>query len=80
MLLFGGLFFGMFVLFGFNAALGVIGLIAWLAVPAILRSKALDAASGHGDRILAKFIVPLVVVAEAFLILMTVFFWTDIFF
>lgn len=55
----GGLF-GIVFLFGINVALGIVGIVAWLFIPTMMRGKALDAANGPIDRVIAKYILPVV--------------------
>lgn len=55
----GGLF-GIVFLFGINIALGIVGIVVWLFIPTMMRSKALDAANGPIDKVIAKYILPVV--------------------
>ena len=72
----GGLLFLDVILFGIQTILGIIGIILTLIIPGALLTKAKNEASGVLDRILAKFIAPILIIVVGFFALMSIFFWT----
>ena len=72
----GGLLFLDVILFGIQTILGIIGVILTLIIPGALLTKAKNEASGVLDRILAKFIAPILIIVVGFFALMSIFFWT----
>lgn len=47
-------------MFAYNIILGIAGVIFWGMINATLLSKAADAATGFFDRLLAKYVVPII--------------------
>ena len=74
-LLAGGLLVLDVVLFGIQTILGIIGIVLILVVPGALLRKAIREASGVLDRIIAKFIAPILIVAVGFFTIMYIFVW-----
>lgn len=66
--------FATVALFKMNLLLGILGIVM-LIFPAILQRKALDEAEGLLDKLLAKYIVPVLIVVLGFLAIMSVGFW-----
>ena len=54
------LLFGVAFLFSINVVLGFVGVVLWIVIPMKIRNKAVDEASGVFDKILAKYIVPII--------------------
>ena len=71
----GALLFLDVILFGFNAILGIIGIILLLVVPGALLNKAKNKADGVLDRILAKYIAPALIIVVGFFTLMYILVW-----
>ena len=61
-------------LFKSNFLMGMIGVVL-LVIPGMLHRKALDEAGGRFDKILAKYVVPLLAVAVGFLTIMSIALW-----
>ena len=59
-LLFFGLLVGSLILFGINAVLGIVGIVVMLAVTSLLIQKAVASANGLIDKLIAKIVVPVV--------------------
>lgn len=74
LLLFIGAVLGIIFLFKFNILLGFAGIVL-LIIPAILQRKALDAADGIVDKVIAKFIVPTLFLIITFLAIMSIALW-----
>ena len=68
-----GMLFGTIVLFGINVILGIVGVIIMLVVPSSLIGKAVTSAAGVLDKLVAKVIVPIVIILGTGAILLGVF-------
>ena len=66
--------FGDVMLFKTNIAFGFLGILL-LLIPAMFQRKALVEANGGFDKILAKFIVPILAVLAVFGAIMAIAFW-----
>ena len=66
--------FGDVMLFKTNIAFGFLGILL-LLIPAMFQRKALSEANGGFDKILAKFIVPILAVLAVFGAIMAIAFW-----
>lgn len=73
-LLFWGFLILALVLFGFNVVLGIIGIVLTLTIPPILMRRALASSKGILDKMIAKFIVPILYLVGLAAILLTYFF------
>lgn len=73
-LLFWGFLIVTLVLFGFNVVLGIIGIVLTLTIPPILMRRALSSSNGILDKIIAKFVVPILYLVGLAAILLTYFF------
>ena len=70
-----GLLFADVFLFGLNAVLGIVGIVLILVIPGVLIRKAINEANGVLDKIIAKFIAPILIVIAGFFTIMAIFFW-----
>ena len=62
-LVFGGLLFvTVFILFGLGAILGIIGIIVTVVVTSALTGAAIKSSQGFIDKLLAKVVVPIVII------------------
>ena len=75
MILAGGLLFLDVILFGIQTILGIIGIVLILVVPGALLRKAARNANGVLDRIIARFIAPLLILVVGFFTIMYIFVW-----
>lgn len=73
-----GTIFAIAFLFSFTLIAGIAGIVL-LIFPVILQRKAVSSATGILDKLIAKIIVPILCVVLAFLAIMGVAFWIDIF-
>lgn len=73
-LLFVGVVFAIVFLFKFHFLLGIAGFVL-LIIPELVRRKAISASYGFFDKLIAKFVVPVLFVAGAFLAIMAIGFW-----
>ena len=73
-ILFAGVLVGIILLFKTHFMFVILGVLLF-AFPVILRNKAMDAASGTIDKIIAKYIVPILAVVLAFFAIMSMAFW-----
>lgn len=69
--------FAIVFLFKFMIIAGIAGIVL-LIFPAILQRKALSEATGIIDKLIAKFIVPVLFVVLAFLAIMAIGFWIQL--
>ena len=74
-LLAGGLLVADVVLFGIATILGIVGIVLILIVPGILLRKARNEASGVLDKIIAKFIAPILILVVGAFTILGIFFW-----
>lgn len=74
-LLFCGLLVGIVYLFRIETILGIIGIVLLLVFPGMLYRKAISEASGVVDRLLAKFITPVLVAVLGVGIILSMMFW-----
>ena len=77
-ILFGGMVFLIVYMFKFYLVAGIAGILL-LAIPEIVRRKALDAADGVIDKLLAKYIVPVLFVLMTLASILGVGFWLNLF-
>ena len=73
-ILFAGVLVGIVFLFKTNALMVLIGIVAF-AIPVVVQKKAIDAASGRLDGIIAKFVVPALAILMTFFMIMSIAFW-----
>ena len=71
---FAALLVGIVFLFKFNILIGFAGIVL-LLIPAKLQRVALEESSGTFDKVLAKYIVPVLAVAITVLAIMSVALW-----
>lgn len=76
-LLFVGVVFATVFMFKTSILLGILGIVL-LIIPEIVRRKALSKSSGFLDKILAKFVVPVLFVVLTFIAIMAIGFWIDL--
>lgn len=76
-ILFIAVVFAIVFLFKFNIIMGIAGFVLMI-IPAIFQRKALQAASGFLDKLIAKFIVPILFVVLGFLSIMAIAFWIQL--
>ena len=73
-LVFGGLLFlSLFILFGINTYLGIAGIIATVVVTSVFTRIAIKSSNGIIDKLLAKVIVPILILLIVGAILLTFF-------
>ena len=76
--LFIGVVFVIAFAFSVNFLFGILAIILMI-IPAALQRKALSASCGIIDRLIAKFIVPILFVVIAFIAIFGIAFWMDFF-
>ena len=74
-LLAGGLLLLDVFLFGVQTILGIIGIVLILVIPGALIRKANYEASGVLDKIIAKFIAPILILVVGFFVILGIFLW-----
>ncbi|MCH5153551.1 MAG: hypothetical protein J1F68_06345 [Clostridiales bacterium] len=74
-LLAGGLLLLDVFLFGVQTILGIIGIVLILVVPGAMIRKANSEASGVLDKIIAKFIAPILILVVGFFVILGIFLW-----
>ena len=62
-------------LFGMNTILGIIGIVLVLIIPGVLIRKAIRSANGFIDKVIAKFIAPVLILVVGFFTIMGIFLW-----
>lgn len=77
-LLFVGVVFVIAFAFSFNILIGFASIVL-LILPVLLQRKALDKASGIIDKLIAKFIVPVIFVLGALGAIFGIAFWLNLF-
>lgn len=75
MIFFIGLLVGVVYLFMIYWLLGIVGVILLAIFPRMFFAKAVDAANGPLDTLIAKFVAPILSAVIALLILLTLFLW-----
>jgi len=65
---------GIIYIFKFNILMGIAGVVL-LVFPVMIQRKALDEASGNFDKILAKYIVPVLAIVITLLAIMSLALW-----
>jgi len=73
-LLFAGVLVGIIFLFKTHFMFVILGVLLF-AFPVILRNKAMDAASGTLDKVIAKYIVPILAVVLTLFAILSMAFW-----
>lgn len=74
LLLFAAVLVGIIFLFKTHFMFVIIGVLLFF-FPVMMQKKAIDAANGKIDAIIAKFVVPALAVAMTFFAIMSVAFW-----
>lgn len=74
LLLFAAVLVGIIFLFKTHFMFVIIGILLFF-FPVMMQKKAIDAANGRIDAIIAKFVVPALAVAMTFFAIMSVAFW-----
>lgn len=74
LLLFAAVLVGIIFLFKTHFMFVIIGVLLFF-FPVMMQKKAIDAASGTIDKIIAKYIVPILAVVLAFFAIMSMAFW-----
>ena len=73
-ILFAGVIVGLIMIFKANPLLTLVGLLLFF-FPVMSRQKALDAADGTVDKIIAKWVVPVLAVILTLFAILSVAFW-----
>ena len=72
--LFCGVLVGIVFLFKTNALMVLIGIVAFI-LPVYIQKKAIDAATGRVDKVIAKYIVPALAVLATLFTILSIALW-----